>query len=166
MNKLHILGGALLFAVLGTGFAYIVGTGFLSFWRGYNGQYLDWLAIAREYPSLRSTDPRAFQILNLIWGGFVLLSLVLAANVLTEKLTTFGTAHWQSRRELKKNGFSRSRDAASWWARQDRRKPVGGFCVQQPFPIACLSRPPGPAKGSASLSRTFSCFRAAPWCST
>ena len=105
MNKLHILGGALLFAVLGTGFAYIVGTGFLSFWRGYNGQYLDWLAIVREYPSLRSTDPRAFQILNLIWGGFVLLSLVLAANVLTEKLTTFGKAHWQSRRELKKNGF-------------------------------------------------------------
>ena len=57
MNRLHILGGALLFAVLGTGFAYIVGTGVLSFWRGYNGQYLDWLAILRKFTAASSRLP-------------------------------------------------------------------------------------------------------------
>lgn len=147
MNKLHILGGALLFAVLGTGFAYIVGTGFLSFWRGYNGQYLDWLAIVREYPSLRSTDPRAFQILNLIWGGFVLLSLVLAANVLTEKLTTFGKAHWQSRRELKKNGFLGKPGRGFVVGKTGPAKGRGKFLCSAAFPHCLLVAPTGAGKG-------------------
>jgi len=147
MNKLHILGGALLFAILGTGFAYIVGTGFLSFWRGYNGQYLDWLAIVREYPSLRSTDPRAFQILNLIWGGFVLLSLVLAANVLTEKLTTFGKAHWQSRRELKKNGFLGKPGRGFVVGKTGPAKGRGKFLCSAAFPHCLLIAPTGAGKG-------------------
>ena len=89
MNKLRLLGGVLLFMLIGVGFAYIVGTGFLSFWRGHNGQTLDWLAILREYPRLKSYDPRAFQILNLILGACFILSLLFAAKVLTESLTMY-----------------------------------------------------------------------------
>ena len=105
MNRVRILGGALLFALIGTGFAYVIGTGFLSFRYGLNGQYLDWTLIARENLAMRYKDPQAFQILNLIWGGFIILSLLFSAKVLTEGLTTFGRSHWQSRRELKANTF-------------------------------------------------------------
>ena len=37
MNKLRLLGGVLLFALVATGFAYVIGTGFLSFRYGFNG---------------------------------------------------------------------------------------------------------------------------------
>ena len=79
MNKLRLLGGVLLFALIATGFAYIIGTGFLSFRYGLNGQYLDWTLIARDYLAMRNNDPQAFQILNLIWGGFIILSLLFQA---------------------------------------------------------------------------------------
>ena len=49
MNKLHILGGALLFVALRTGV--------LSFWHGYNGQSLDWLPILREFTAASSRLP-------------------------------------------------------------------------------------------------------------
>ena len=100
MNRLRILGGALLFALIGTGFAYVIATGFLSFRYGLNGQYLDWTLIARENLAMRYKDPQAFQIIGLIWGGFIILSLLFS-----ESLTTFGHAHWQSQRELKANTF-------------------------------------------------------------
>lgn len=96
MNKLRLLGGVLLFALVATGFAYVIGTGFLSFRYGFNGQYLDWTWIATGYFALKNNDPQAFQTINLIWGGFIILSLLFSAKVLTEGLTTFGRAHWQA----------------------------------------------------------------------
>ena len=46
MNKLHRLEDVLLFALVVTGFAYVIGTRFLSFHYGFNGQffYLTWIA--------------------------------------------------------------------------------------------------------------------------
>ena len=104
-NKLRLLGGVLLFALVATGFAYVIGTGFLSFRYGFNGQYLDWTWIATGYVALKNNDPQAFRIINLIWGGFIILSLLFSAQVLTDKLTTFGRADWQSRRQLRANKF-------------------------------------------------------------
>lgn len=69
MNKLRLLGGVLLFALVATGFAYVIGTGFLSFRYGFNGQYLDWTWIATGYVALKNNDPQAFQIINLIWAA-------------------------------------------------------------------------------------------------
>ncbi len=53
MYKLRLLGGVLLFALVATGFAYVIGTGFLSFRYGFNGQYLDWTWIATGYFALQ-----------------------------------------------------------------------------------------------------------------
>lgn len=147
MNKLRLLGGVLLFALIATGFAYIIGTGFLSFRYGLNGQYLDWTLIARDYLAMRNNDPQAFQILNLIWGGFIILSLLFSAKVLTESLTTFGRAHWQSRRELKANKFFQTPGRGFVVGKIGSPKGRGKFLCSASFPHCLLVAPTGAGKG-------------------
>lgn len=147
MNKLRLLGGVLLFMLIGVGFAYIVGTGFLSFWRGHNGQTLDWLAILREYPRLKNYDPRAFQILNLILGACIILSLLFAAKVLTESLTTFGRTHWQKPRELKANKFFETPGRGFVVAKAGSSKSRAQFLCSATWPHCLLVAPTGAGKG-------------------
>ncbi len=147
MNKLRLLGGVLLFALVATGFAYVIGTGFLSFRYGFNGQYLDWTWIATGYFAIKNNDPQAFQILNLIWGGFIVLSLLFSAKVLTEGLTTFGRAHWQSRRELKANKFFKEPGRGFVVGKLGSPKGRGKFLCSASFPHCLLVAPTGAGKG-------------------
>lgn len=147
MNKLHLLGGVLLFALVATGFAYVIGTGFLSFRYGFNGQYLDWTWISTGYFALKNNDPQAFQIINLIWGGFIILSLLFSAKVLTEGLTTFGRAHWQSRRELRANKFFKEPGRGFVVGKIGSPESRGKFLCSASFPHCLLVAPTGAGKG-------------------
>lgn len=147
MNKLRLLGGVLFFVLIGVGFAYIVGTGFLSFWRGHNGATLDWFAILRDYPSMSRTDPRAFMILNLILGACVILALLFSAKVLTENLTTFGKSHWQTRRELKKNDWLSEPGRGFVVAKAGPPSSKAPFLCSAAWPHCLLVAPTGAGKG-------------------
>ena len=147
MNKLHLLGGVLLFALVATSLAYVVGTGFLSFRYGFNGEYLDWTWIATGYFAIKNNDPQAFRILNLIWGGFVILSLLFSAKVLTEKLTTFGRSHWQSRRELKANKFFQKPGRGFVVAKMGSPNSRAKFLCSASFPHCLMVAPTGSGKG-------------------
>ncbi|AZY95562.1 type VI secretion protein (plasmid) [Paracoccus sp. Arc7-R13] len=147
MNKLHLLGGVLLFALVATSLAYVVGTGFLSFRYGFNGEYLDWTWIATGYFALKNNDPQAFRIINLIWGGFIILSLLFSAKVLTEKLTTFGRSHWQSRRELRANKFFEKPGRGFVVAKMGSPKSRAKFLCSASFPHCLMVAPTGSGKG-------------------
>ena len=43
--------------------------------------------------------------MNLILGGFGVAALLLSVTLLGDALTRFGTTHWQTRGEMKRNGF-------------------------------------------------------------
>lgn len=147
MHKLHLLGGVLLFALVATSLAYVVGTGYLSFRYGFNGEYLDWTWIATGYFALKNNDPQAFRIINLIWGGFIILSLLFSAKVLTEKLTTFGRSHWQSRRELRANKFFEKPGRGFVVAKMGSPKSRAKFLCSASFPHCLMVAPTGSGKG-------------------
>ena len=147
MHKLHLLGGVLLFALVGTSLAYVVGTGYLSFRYGFNGEYLDWTWIATGYFAIKNNDPQAFRILNLIWGGFIILSLLFSAKVLTEKLTTFGRSHWQSRRELRANKFFEKPGRGFVVAKMGSPNSRAKFLCSASFPHCLMVAPTGSGKG-------------------
>ena len=156
MHKLHLLGGVLLFALVGTSLAYVVGTGYLSFRYGFNGEYLDWTWIATGYFAIKNNDPQAFRILNLIWGGFIILSLLFSAKVLTEGLTTFGRAHWQSRRELRANKFFKEPGRGFVVGKIGSPKGRGKFLCSASFPHCLLVAPTGagnPGRPEAPIDR-------------
>lgn len=145
MIKLRLLGGVLFFALISVGFAYILGTGFLSFWRGHMGQSLDWLALVREYPGIRHRDPHAFLILSL--GGCLVLSLLFSAKVLTEGLTTYGRAHWQGMLELRRNGFFDKPGGGFIVAKAGSPKGRRRFLTSARYPHCLMVAPTGAGKG-------------------
>src|SRR5690606_1736198 len=143
----RLLGGVLLFALFGVALAYIIGTGFLAFWRGnYTGQ-VDWYVLVREYPAIRHYDPRAYQILNMILGGSIILSLLFAAKVLTERLTTVGRAHWQTNHELKANKFFEAPGRGFVVAKNGSPRSRAKFLCSATFPHCLLVAPTGAGKG-------------------
>ena len=147
MIKLRLLGGVMFFALISVGFAYILGTGFLSFWRGHMGQSLDWLALVREYPGIRHRDPQAFLVLSLILGGCLVLSLLFSAKVLTEGLTTYGRAHWQGLLELRRNGFFDKPGGGFIVAKAGSPKGIGRFLTSARYPHCLMVAPTGAGKG-------------------
>lgn len=147
MSKLRLLGGVLLFSVMGVCLAYLLGTGFLSFWRGYNGKYLDWFAIVKEYPGIRAYDPEAYLILNLILGGCIIMSLLFSAKVLTEGLTTFGRAHWQKPYELKKNNWFEPPGRGFVVAKAGSSRSRAKFLSSATWPHCLMVAPTGAGKG-------------------
>ncbi|WP_072298265.1 type IV secretory system conjugative DNA transfer family protein [Paracoccus sp. SM22M-07] len=147
MAKLHLLGGVLLFALIGTALAYVAATGWLTYIYTGSVEYIDWTMLAKDYLPLRTANPQAFKVVNLIWGGFIVLSLLFSAKVLTEGLTTFGKAHWQSRRELKANKFFAMPGKGFVVGKMGSPKGKAKFLCSASFPHCLLVAPTGAGKG-------------------
>ena len=66
---------------------------------------IDFFYIAQNYLSLRRSRPEDFRLVNLIVGGAGVAGLLIALAMSGSALTRFGLTHWQTRREMKRNGF-------------------------------------------------------------
>ena len=82
-----------------------VATGYLTIRYGLRTDAFDVTLLAREYRALGTSAPRDFLWVNLILAGFGIAALMLSVTLLGDALTRFGTTHWQTRNEMKRNGF-------------------------------------------------------------
>jgi len=105
MDKGKIAGGILSLTLIGLAIGYVVATGYLILRYGLPTERIDFTLLAREYRALGATAPKDFLWVNLILGGFGVAALLLSVTLLGDALTRFGTTHWQTRGEMKRNGF-------------------------------------------------------------
>ena len=103
--------------------------------------------LAREYRALGLTAPRDFLWVNLILAGFGIAALLLSVTLLGDALTRFGTTHWQTRGEMKRNGFFAKPGGGFLLGKLGPPKSKRPFLVSKTFPHALIVAPDGPGQG-------------------
>ncbi|WP_323034419.1 type IV secretory system conjugative DNA transfer family protein [Pararhodobacter sp.] len=147
MDKGKIAGGILSLTLVGLAIGYVVATGYLTIRYGLSTQAFDVTLLAREYRALGASAPRDFLWVNLILAGFGVAALMLSVTLLGDALTRFGTTHWQTRGEMKRNGFFAKPGGGFLLGKLGPPKSKRPFLVSKTFPHALIVAPTGRGKG-------------------
>jgi type IV secretion system protein VirD4 len=147
MDKGKIAGGILSLTLVGLAIGYVVATGYLTIRYGLSTQAFDVTLLAREYRALGASAPRDFLWVNLILAGFGVAALMLSVTLLGDALTRFGTTHWQTRAEMKRNGFFAKPGGGFLLGKLGPPKSKRPFLVSKTFPHALIVAPTGRGKG-------------------
>lgn len=147
MDKGKIAGGILSLTLVGLAIGYVVATGYLILRYGLSTERIDFTLLAREYRALGATAPKDFLWVNLILAGFGVAALLLSATLLGEALTKFGTTHWQTKAEMKRNGFFAKPGGGFLLGKLGPPKSKRPFLVSKTFPHALIVAPTGRGKG-------------------
>ena len=147
MDKGKIAGGILSLTLVGLAIGYVVATGYLTIRYGLSTQAFDITLLAREYRALGATAPRDFLWVNLILAGFGVAALMLSVTLLGDALTRFGTTHWQTRGEMKRNGFFAKTGGGFLLGKLGPPRSKRPFLVSKTFPHALIVAPTGRGKG-------------------
>ena len=147
MDKGKIAGGILSLTLVGLAIGYVVATGYLTIRYGLPTQAFDVTLLAREYRALGVSAPRDFLWVNLILAVFGIAALMLSVTLLGDALTHFGTTHWQTRSEMKRNGFFAKPGGGFLLGKLGPPKSKRPFLVSKTFPHALIVAPTGRGKG-------------------
>ena len=147
MDKGKIAGGILSLTLVGLAIGYVVATGYLTIRYGLATNAFDVTLLAREYRALGVSAPRDFLWVNLILAGFGIAALMLSVTLLGDALTRFGTTHWQTRAEMKRNGFFAKPGGGFLLGKLGPPKSKRPFLVSKTFPHALIVAPTGRGKG-------------------
>lgn len=147
MDKGKIVGGILSLTLVGLAIGYVVATGYLILRYGLSTERIDFTLLAREYHGLGRSAPKDFLWVNLILGVFGLAAFLLSITLLGEALTRFGTTHWQSKAEMKRNGFFAKPGGGFLLGKIGTPKSKRPFLVSKTFPHALIVAPTGRGKG-------------------
>jgi len=147
MDKGKIAGGILSLTLVGLAIGYVVATGYLILRYGLSTERIDFTLLAREYHGLKRSAPRDFLWVNLILAVFGLAAFLLSITLLGEALTRFGTTHWQSKAEMKRNGFFAKPGGGFLLGKIGPPKSKRPFLVSKTFPHALIVAPTGRGKG-------------------
>lgn len=147
MDRGKIIGGVLSLVMIGLAMGYVVATGLLMFRYGLSPTRFDVALLAREYWGLSRAAPKDFLWVNIILGGFALAALMLSVTLLGDTLTRFGTTHWQTRAEMKRNGFFARPGGGFLLGKMGSPKSKRPFLVSKTFPHALIVAPTGRGKG-------------------
>ena len=146
MGKGRILVGILTFAILGAAIGYVLATGYITLMRGGSAAAVDFTLLGRIYGSLGKTAPEQLRVVNLLMGGGTLAGVLLSAVLMNEALTKFGTTHWQTRAEMKSNGFFAKPGAGFILGKLGHPKSNGQLIASRVFPHALIVAPTGRGK--------------------
>lgn len=147
MDKGKIAGGILSLTLVGLAIGYVVATGYLTIRYGLSTNAFNVTLLAREYRALGVSAPRDFLWVNLILAGFGIAALMLSVTLLGDALTRFGTTHWQTRSEMKRNGFFAKPGGGFLLGKLGPPKSKRPFLVSKTFPHALIVAPTGRGKG-------------------
>ena len=147
MDRGKIFGAVLTLTLVGLAMGYVAATAYLTLRYGLSTQSIDFTMLAREYRDLALIAPKDFLWVNLIVGGFGLAALMLSVTLLGEALTRFGTTHWQTKSEMKRNGFFAKPGGGFLLGKLGPPKSKRPFIVSKTFPHALIVAPTGRGKG-------------------
>ncbi|WP_299483243.1 type IV secretory system conjugative DNA transfer family protein, partial [uncultured Paracoccus sp.] len=147
MDKGKMALAAALLTLLGLAIGYVLATVYFALQFGYSTRSLDLTLLARNWWALRQSAPQDFLWVNGIIAGSGLLALLLTATMLGDALTRFGTTHWQTRAEMKRNGFFAPPGGGFLLGKMGPPKSRKSFIVSRTFPHALVVAPTGRGKG-------------------
>ncbi|MEM6275332.1 MAG: type IV secretory system conjugative DNA transfer family protein [Pseudomonadota bacterium] len=105
LGKGRLAVGVFLVTLVAVAVGYVIASAMLTFRDlGFQANP-NFIYIAENYLGLRETRPDDFRLVNLIMGGTGVLGLLMSLAMSGSALTRFGYTHWQTRREMKRNGF-------------------------------------------------------------
>ena len=144
-SKTQQIGSALLIAFFTGAIGYVLATGIVQWWLSQHEPQFTF--IARNYFALQQTQPRLFNIINIVVVGSFVGGLAIAAKVVAAPLTAFGTTHWMTKRELKKKGFHADPRVGFVLGKTTGPQQKGQFIVSGKHPHCLLVAPTGRGKG-------------------
>jgi len=147
MDRGKIFASVLTLTLVGLAMGYVAATAYLTLRYGLSTQDIDFTMLAREYRGLAQSAPKDYLWVNLILGGFGVAALMLSVTLLGEALTRFGTTHWQTRPEMKRNGFFARPGGGFLLGKMGPPKSKRPFIVSKTFPHALIVAPTGRGKG-------------------
>ncbi|MEO1975120.1 MAG: type IV secretory system conjugative DNA transfer family protein [Paracoccaceae bacterium] len=107
---------------------------------------IDFFYIAQNYRSLRLYRPEDFRLINLIMGGAGVAGLLMSLAMSGSALTRFGLTHWQTGREMKRNGFFGAPGTGFIIGKLGKPGARAPFLSSTVFPHALIVAPTGRGK--------------------
>ena len=107
---------------------------------------IDFFYIAQNYRAISIARPDDFRLINLIIGGAGVAGLVMSLAMSGSALTRFGYTHWQTRREMRKNGFLGAPGTGFVIGKLGKPGSRAPFLCSKTFPHALIVAPTGRGK--------------------
>ena len=158
MVKGRIFAGIGLFAALGLTLGYILATGYVTLKLTGSATAIDWGLLAQNWQVLRARHPDIWQVVSLILLFSVLVILLAGSFLVHEGLTRFGETHWQSKAELKRNGFFEKPGRGFMLGKMGKPKSNAKFLCSTRFPHCLVVAPTGRGKGTGFVIPNLLCF--------
>ena len=146
MGKTRLAIGVVLVTVVAIAIGYVIASAVLTFRDMGFGAEIDFLYIAKNYLALRAFRPDDFQLINLIMGGAGVAGLLMSLAMSGSALTRFGYTHWQTRREMKRNGFFGAPGTGFVIGKLGKPNSKAPFLCSTTFPHALIVAPTGRGK--------------------
>lgn len=134
------------FGLLGAASGYVAASVYVTHRFGGSVANLDLLYLGRNLLLLQERAPREFLIVMALVGAGALLGAMIAGVLGVERLTRFGVTAWQTRREIKRNGFLSRPETGFILAKLGEPGDKAPFLVSKTFPHALLIAPTGRGK--------------------
>ena len=146
MGRTRLAVGVVLVTLVAIGMGYALASAVLTFKDlGFQSE-IDFTYIAENYTALRAIRPDDFQLVNLIMGGAGVTGLMMSLAMSGSALTRFGYTHWQTRREMKRNGFFGSPGTGFIIGKLGKPNSHAPFICSKTFPHALIVAPTGRGK--------------------
>ena len=138
--------GVVLVTLVAMAIGYVIASAVLTFRDvGFQAE-IDFFYIARNYLAIRAARPDDFRLINLIMGGAGVAGLLMSLAMSGSALTRFGYTHWQTRREMKRNGFFGAPGTGFVIGKLGKPTSRTPFLCSTTFPHALIVAPTGRGK--------------------
>ena len=146
MGKGRLAIGVVLVTVVAIAIGYVIASAVLTFRNlGFQAD-IDFFYIANNYRTIGAVRPDDFRLINLIMGGAGVAGLMMSLAMSGSALTRFGYTHWQTRREMKRNGFFGKPGTGFVIGKLGKPKSRCPFLCSKMFPHALIVAPTGRGK--------------------
>ncbi|MBP1807670.1 type IV secretory system conjugative DNA transfer family protein [Rubellimicrobium aerolatum] len=156
----RFMAGGLVFALFGGVVGYVAASAYLTVRFGGSLERIDFGFLARNLLPISRQAPQEFRVAALLVGAGALVPLgMMTMLTLNERLTTFGVTHWQSRREIRRNGFLTEPGHGFVLAKLGAPQTKEPFLVSRDFPHALMIAPTGRGKGVGFVTPNLLLFK-------
>jgi type IV secretion system protein VirD4 len=146
MGKGRLALGIILVTLVATAIGYVLASAVLTFRDLGVRAEIDFFYIAENYLAFRTARPDDFRLVNLIMGGAGIAGLLMSLAMSGSALTRFGYTHWQTRREMKRNGFFGKPGSGFVIGKLGKPASRTPFLCSKTFPHALIVAPTGRGK--------------------
>ncbi|MGR3512144.1 MAG: type IV secretory system conjugative DNA transfer family protein [Paracoccaceae bacterium] len=138
--------GIVLVTIVAFAIGYVIASAVMTFRdMGFQAD-IDFFYIAENYLAIRAARPDDFRLINLIMSGAGVAGLLMSLAMSGSALTRFGYTHWQTRREMKRNGFFGKPGTGFVIGKLGKPTSRAPFLCSKTFPHALIVAPTGRGK--------------------